>query len=70
MWSYLVHIYQRESRAVAGDSLEIIGIVEGIESDRRYPFTNRDELWDILAEKRPACFSTGKTVKPGGNGHD
>jgi len=60
MRSYLIHIYQRESRTDPRDSIEIIGIVEGIESERRYPFTNRDELWNLVTGKNPTRLAAEK----------
>lgn len=48
MGSHLVHIYYREPDSNAGVSPEVFGVVEDIEGEMRYPFTNSKELWDIL----------------------
>lgn len=48
MESYIVHIYRPDSR----NSSDIIGVVEDIESEKHYPFTGPDELWDMLAGKK------------------
>ncbi len=72
MESYIIHIYRRVDRPDSQNNKDVIGVVEGIESEKHYPFTNPDELWDILAGKHPERFSGKKNIntKKGGIYHD
>ena len=62
MESYLIHIYRRDSSPDLRNDTDTIGMVEGIESEKHYPFTNPDELWDIVTGKNPADFAAGQDV--------
>jgi len=59
--SYIVRIYRHEQN----DPGSIVGTVEDVEHQSRMPFTNLNELWEIL--------SAGKRGRPGapkqGGGH-
>ncbi|GBD96788.1 hypothetical protein BMS3Abin06_01674 [bacterium BMS3Abin06] len=67
MESYIVHIY-RQGGQPDSENTDVIGMVEGIESEKHYAFTNPNELWDILAGKYLERFSGKKnlTTKKGG----
>lgn len=65
MQSYLIHIYHRNGANTTNSNDEFIGIVEGIEDDSRYPFTNRNELWDILIGQSSPRFTMGTGKTPG-----
>ncbi len=53
--SFIVHIYQH---TLSGDESpqqsEIIGVVEGVDSEAKTPFSSPQQLWKILAEQYPA----------------
>jgi len=55
MKSFLVHIYPREESASdEHDEREIVGVVEGVESEKQNAFTSPEELWEILKGKHLA----------------
>lgn len=51
--SFIIHIYQHidPGKNSQGES-EIIGVVEGVESEKKIPFTNSKQLWEILVENQ------------------
>jgi hypothetical protein len=69
MGSFLVHIYHRNRDVTPNGIDESIGVVEGIDDESRRPFTNRDELWEILTHQHtsPAGDDTGGTPFASGN---
>ena len=57
MQSYIVRIYRRERGT-------LMGVVEDAKAQERYPFRDREELWNILnsnkgAKKKLTTASTG-----------
>ena len=62
MESYIVHIYRRGDRPDSQNNTDVIGVVEGIESEKHYPFTSPNELWDILAGNNLERFSGKKML--------
>lgn len=58
MDDYIVRIHRREAES-------LIGVVEVIESEERYAFHNRDELWSVITGGQVQVFGDELAVDAG-----
>ncbi len=45
--SYIIRVYRREDK----DTRDLVGTIEVVETQEKKPFTNFDELREILAQR-------------------
>ncbi len=66
MKSFLIHIYPRGVSDTDANN-EIVGVVEGMESEKQNAFTSPIELWEILQGKYQVGHLVKKTMISGNN---
>lgn len=64
MKSFVLHVYPRDITPESPpENHEIVGVVESIEDEKQIPFTNPQELWEILAEKNTEKLMIARNKK-------